>query len=127
MKKVAAILLLCIYSFAIMGFNLTEFYCCGKLKSISFTLVASQKNHCTDLNNDNDCCKTKIRFFKVNDGHFSPPVSATAFNHFIQITGCPGNPNNKLLATLVAASTSIHSPPLLPQVAIYKINCVYRI
>ncbi len=42
MKKLAAISLICIYGLATMGFSLKEFYCCGKLKTISVTLAKDE-------------------------------------------------------------------------------------
>src|ERR1035438_5210357 len=100
MKKITAILLLCIYSFAIMGFSLKELYCCGKLTSVSFTLVAKEKNRGVDSNTNNDCCKTKFRFFKVNDGHFSPGLSISALTHFVQIPGLTYSHNRNPFFTL---------------------------
>ena len=44
MKKAAVILLISIYTLSTFGFCLKEFYCCGKLKSITVILHMKIKN-----------------------------------------------------------------------------------
>lgn len=127
MKKVALILLICIYSFATMGFSLKEFYCCGKLKSISLTLAANEKNNSVKFNSKNDCCKNKFHFHKLNDGHFAPGIAINTFNDFFYIAHPGYTDDVRPYVSFQARAESIHSPPLSNGVASYITNCVFRI
>src|SRR5690242_7488454 len=68
MKKAGIILLLSIYSLSIFGVTLKEFYCCGKLKSLTVTI---SKDTEAGKGTDDGCCKTKYHSFKVKDNHVS--------------------------------------------------------
>src|SRR6476646_145851 len=69
MKKVALILLICIYSLATMGFSINQFYCCGKLRSIALTFSQDTQEKCAKGNEKSGCCQNKYQFFKVSDKH----------------------------------------------------------
>jgi len=127
MKKLAAILLICIYSFATMGFCLKEFYCCGKLKSISLTFRTKEKINCGKVNATNDCCKNKFRFHKVKDDHFAPGILINCFSDFFYISNPDYYRNISSYFVLQGSAESIHSPPTFNGVAAYITNCVFRI
>src|SRR5215203_2865530 len=60
MKKLFAIALLLTYSFSSMGIGVSLHYCCGKLKSIDWTLPKAQ--HCDHQQKmgSKPCCETKL-------------------------------------------------------------------
>jgi len=127
MKKVALILLISIYSLATMGFSLKEFYCCGKLKSISLTLSASEKNNAFKFNSKNDCCKNKFHFHKLNNDHFASGPSINTFSDFVYLPHPYYNDGVRRYLSFQAPAGSIHSPPIFNGVASYITNCVFRI
>src|SRR5688572_10806484 len=75
MKKISLILLICIYSLSSFGVSFKEFYCCGKLKSISVSVLPDAKNNCNKDRTDEGCCKTKYQYFKVEDKHLTVAVA----------------------------------------------------
>jgi len=127
MKKVALILLICVYSFATMGFSLKEFYCCGKLKSISLTLAANEKNNHVKFNSKNDCCKNIFHFHKLNNDHFAPGILINTFSDFFYVAHPGYNYDARPFLSFQTRAESIHSPPVFNGVASYITNCVFRI
>ena len=128
MKKAALILLICVYSLATMGFNLKEFYCCGKLKSVTVVVDNFPKSGCKSGNNDSGCCKNNFQYFKIKDNYFaandnsdfqSPyPDLFIPVNHFLAEEL---NIRNDLTVTRG------HSPPLITNLPLYISNRVFRI
>lgn len=57
LKKLLTILILVCYSISSFGVSLNYFYCCGKLKTISFTTTNKGKNCKGDLKKG--CCKNE--------------------------------------------------------------------
>lgn len=57
-KRILAILVLMCYSFASMGVSLNYFYCCGKLKSITFSIDPNAGRNCKGTKN-RKCCKNE--------------------------------------------------------------------
>jgi len=111
-----------------MGFSLKEFYCCGKLQSVSFTLTANEKEKCNKGNSNNDgCCKDKYKDFKVKDTHINA-THVSSDKHFVDL---------HLYTPLVNAHTFIsqkatiayksNAPPVHAGVPVYLYNCVFRI
>lgn len=127
MKKLALILLICIYSLATMGFSLKQFYCCGKLKSINISLALDTKQKC-NKGNSKDCCDNKYQFFKVKDTHISAEKISQPINHFSDLHIY--NPTFSITAFAVqraSIANNPHAPPLLTGVPVYIYNCVFRI
>ena len=110
-----------------MGFSLKEFYCCGKLKSVSLSLGPNEHNHFGKSHNKNDCCKNKFQFHKVKDGHLASVSLINSFGNFSFISNPDYNRNVRLCFALQGRSESIHSPPAFNGVAAYITNCVFRI
>ncbi len=84
MKTVALIILISIYSTAVVGFSLREFYCCGKLKSVSVTFSQDAKQKCSK-GNGSGCCGNKYQFFKVKDNHFASDDVNIPVKHFTDL------------------------------------------
>jgi hypothetical protein len=129
MKKLAIISLLCIYALATMGFSMKEFYCCGKLKSISLTIADDGKAKCKNGDSNTEgCCKNNFQYFKVKDNHVSaaqvilpaqfPAVLDTYFPAFHVITSCTQE---------AKVTYQSHAPPLYIGVPVYLSNCAFRI
>ena len=127
MKKVSLILLVGIYSLAIMGFSLKQFYCCGKLKSITISLAAHAEKSGKD-NGKSGCCDNKYQFFKVKDNHISADQIINPATYFSDLHDF--NPYFPIATFSVEETTipySSHAPPLYNGVPVYISNCVFRI
>ena len=128
MKKTARLFLICIYSLSTFGVSLKEFYCCGKLKSVSVILQDSENQKCGKAEDRSGCCKTKFQFYKVNDKHFAAAVLSSPLKHFSDLP---------LFTTYIqiifpaVQQTEIangnHAPPLYSGVPAYISNCVFLI
>ncbi len=128
MKKIAVILLICVYALATMGFSLREFYCCGKLSSKSVTLIAGENEKCSEGNNDDDCCKNKYQYFKVKDNHISAYQIDFPAKYFVSLHLCKTSLSDIIFSLQKpAVAYSTHAPPLHRSISIYLSNCVFRI
>ena len=128
MKKVAPILLICIYSLATMGFTLKQFYCCGKLKSITFSLTQQAKDKCAKGDDKSGCCDSKFQFFKVKDNHISADQTDFPVKHFVALH--PYTPSFQDISFVSQKSTIAYksnAAPLRTGVPIYIYNCIFRI
>ncbi len=129
MKKFKIILLVCIYALATMGFSLKEFYCCGKLKSVSISLTGDSNAKCKNGDTKTaGCCNNQFHYFKVKDNHISSVQEALA-NQFVAVLDiffpsfqeiALGTPEAKL-------TYQSHAPPSFNGVPVYLSNCVFRI
>ncbi|MEJ7768459.1 MAG: hypothetical protein WKF89_11655 [Chitinophagaceae bacterium] len=127
MKKIVLILLICSYSLATMGFSLKEFYCCGKLKSVTVELTPNKKQTC-NKGDGSGCCDNKYQFYKVKDNHLSGKAVDIPLKYFTDL--------DLFTSVIQSISFSIqeidvmngsHAPPLYTGVPIYLSNCVFRI
>jgi hypothetical protein len=127
-KKITAILLLCIYSFSTLGLSLKSFYCCGNLESVTVSISQDEQQKCKDYDGTSDCCQTKYQFYKVKDNHFvgdhidSPVkqfVVLDLFTSNFQIVNYPSE--------LINPTSQSKIPPLIHGVPDYIFNCVFRI
>lgn len=131
MKKFALILLISIYSLATMGFSLKEFYCCGKLKSISLFFSRDANQECKKESGSlcgSGCCENKYQFFKVKDQHISGKKITSIVDYFTWLHLYPPSfsvPPLAVQTTTVANSN--HAPPLFTGIPVYLYNCVFRI
>ena len=128
MKKLAAISLICIYSLATMGFSLKEFYCCGKLKSVTLSLQVDGSKACSKNESKDKCCKTKFQFFKVKNNHLASTILVNCSNDFKPLLAFTPIHAVKLVGVVPGIDGNRgHSPPLHPGIAVYISNCAYRI
>ncbi|MGC4099939.1 HYC_CC_PP family protein [Ferruginibacter sp.] len=128
MKKIAAILFLSVYALSVLGIGVKQFYCCGKLKSTSLTLVQEAKEKCSNSAAMKGCCKTKFKTLKLKDSHVNTDAGSVAFTkHFseLDIPVTAFSFTVPVTETVVLANTS-HAPPDRT-VPVYIMNCVYRI
>lgn len=128
MKKSALIFLILIYSMSSFGVTFKQFYCCGKLKTVSVTLSQPGKDKAATDNDPDGCCKTKVKSFKVKDTHIATEKATTPLNAYVAF---PVAIHELLTVPLAAhrlkALNGIHAPPLRKDVPIYLFNCVFRI
>ena len=127
MKKIAAILLILIYSMSTFGVSLKEFYCCGKLKSVSVVIADIQKNKCDNTSKEEGCCKTKYQYFKVKDNHLTTTYVTTALKHYTDLYSSLPIHKPALFNKTVTKIPSPSDAPPLRAVPVYLINCVFRI
>ncbi len=128
MKKAGLILLIMIYSISTFGVTLKEFYCCGKLKTVTVTLADSEKVKCNGGDEDSGCCKTKFHQFKVKDTHIASaevmaPQGFVTDIHTVLASLLP----EVLMTTEINAINGCHSPPLYSSAPLYLQNRVFRI
>ncbi len=112
-----------------MGFSLKEFYCCGKLKSISLTIADDGKAKCKNGDSNIDgCCKNKFQSFKVKDNHLASAHVATPLNSFSDLhTITPSYQSISFATQEIDVINGSHAPPVHAGVPIYISNCVFRI
>ena len=128
MKKAALILLICIYGFSTFGVSLKEFYCCGKLKSVTLTTANDLKEKCGMGDNTDGCCKTKFQFYKVKDNHFASDGLSSPTKYFSDFHLCTAY--IQIVPSVfqkVEILNSTHAPPLYNGTPLYISNCVFRI
>ena len=128
MKKVAIILLISIYATSTFGISIKQFYCCGKLKSITVSIGTETTNKCKKGDDTGNCCKTKFRFYKVKDTHFATDLFNIPAKHYTQLPALTSSVAIQVTTFKKPVVTnSPHAPPLFNGVPLYISNCVYRI
>lgn len=130
MKKVIAILLLIIYTTATFGFSIKRFYCCGKLKSVSFVINQNTKANCKIGNEKNGCCENKYLTLKVKDNYIATVGLVNSGKHFIDFftfTSFYQSPDFTRFQQIKTFVNPGDAPPLHDGVPVYILNCTYRI
>ena len=128
MKKAAIILLICIYSLATMGFTIKHFYCCGKLKSVTFSLAHQAKDKCAKGNDKSGCCDSKFQFFKVKDKHISADQADFPVKHFVDLhLYIPSFQDISFVSQKTTIAYKSNAPPRHQGTPTYIYNCVFRI
>lgn len=128
MKKAAAIFIICIYAISSLGFSVKEFYCCGKLKSVSLSLHADSGKACSNNESKDKCCQTKFQYIKVKSSHLASTILVNYANDFQPLLSFTPIHAVKLAGVVpVIDSNRSHAPPLHSGVAVYISNCVYLI
>lgn len=129
MKKITIISLFFIYALATMGFSLKEFYCCGKLKSVSFSITGESSAKCKNGDTKTaGCCNNQFHYFKVKDNHVSSlQVALPAQFVVILDTFFPSFQNIVSSISEAKLTYQSHAPPSYNGVPVYLSNCVFRI
>ena len=128
MKTLSLLFLITIYSISSFGLGIEKFYCCGHLKSVSLSLVATEKNKCGKDGVASGCCKSKFQSFKVKDNHVSAVNTAFVKTFsFVPILSL-FQPIGFFKSFTGVISTAYYSPPPLPLlIPLYISNSVFRI
>ncbi len=128
MKKPALILLLIIYSMTTFGVGLKEFYCCGKLKSVSVFIVDTGIANCSKGGLEDGCCKLKFKSFKVKDNHFASVLPEVPLKYNVELLFYSTIYEPFLFTSQqVDVINGSNSPPLHKGIPIYIFNRVFRI
>ena len=128
MKKVAIILLLSIYAISTFGISLKEFYCCGKLQSVSLSFHFDENVKCSKSDDKSNCCKTKFQFYKVRDNHFASHIVNKQVKEVIDLPSfLPYNKVYSFNVLQIGLANSDHAPPLYNCVPTYISDCVFLI
>jgi hypothetical protein len=127
MKKAAIFLLLNIYTVATFGIGINSYYCCGKLRSVTVSLI-EQKDATCSKNAAPSCCNTRHQFLKIHDSH----LAATGFFYFsgLPVLDLPATRVNgiRLFASMIQKGThAAHAPPPLSSCPLYILHSDYRI
>jgi hypothetical protein len=126
MKKFIVILVLFSYAVSVTGLTVSNFYCCGKLRSAKIVFASTHKKSCTSKMGNKKCCKYEDSFFKVNDNHtgstveFVPDAPVAEFGYFDSYSFL----ENSLSNLIIHYSNAPPPKPLQPQ---YLLNCNFRI
>ena len=89
MKRFLLIVILISYSITSFGVSLNYFYCCGKLKAVSFAVKTETKDGIAK--SKNGCCDNKTVKLKIKDDqknseltafHFDVPIFAHILNKY---------------------------------------------
>lgn len=127
MKKFATIFLISIYTLSVVGLAVNKFYCCGKLKSVSFFTnpnhLKAEKQFKTE-----GCCKNEKQSLKVKDSHvLSGKVELNTKNFTLVPQGFFNS--ELLISSSVTNQLTYHikAPPVYSDSPAYIFNCTYRI
>lgn len=129
MKKLALILLTSIYMLSVIGIGVSQFFCCGKLQQVNFSLKVDEFKTCKKDTKDDGCCKTVHKFFKVADSHTFSDVSISFAKDFpiLDRHSLSFDFTSPAVQQSVASSNNINAPPRPSSQPIYILNCSYRI
>jgi len=128
MKKVALILLIGVYTVATMGFSIRQFFCCGKFKSASVTLIQDTKQHCGKGTEKSGCCNNKYQFFKINDKHISADHVNSPAKYFIYLNlYTPSFREIHFESQNISTAYRSNAPPLDTGISLCIYNSVFRI
>ena len=128
MKKVALILLICIYSLSTLGIGVRQFYCCGKLESTDITIVQTKAECGKSESEGTGCCNSKFKSLKVKDYHITSDANKglVKFFSYLDLQSLEFQDRKPSHALSCQANTG-HAPPLSRNVPIYVFQCIYRI
>lgn len=128
MKKISLILLITIYSLYTLGIGVKQFYCCGKLTSTDINIVQKDTKDKCGKGSMKGCCKVKFQSLKVQDSHVAADGITTPVKHFTDFhLFTPYFQVSMLAIKPLDIANPTHAPPLHHGVAIYILQCVYRI
>jgi len=128
MKKISLILLITIYSLYTLGIGVKQFYCCGKLTSTDINIVQKDTKDKCGKGSMKGCRKVKFQSLKVQDSHVAGDGITTPVKHFTDFhLFTPYFQVSMLAIKPLEIANPTHAPPLHHGVAIYILQCVYRI
>jgi hypothetical protein len=128
MKKVALLLMICIYALSSFGLGIRQFYCCGKLQSTTIGFVQEAKEKCGMGDENSGCCKTEFKSLKIKDNHVAadgigcPVKCFTDLHLFIpsfEVSALANKPTD--------IANASHAPPPYNSISVYVLNCNFRI
>ena len=128
MKKATLIFLVCFYAISIFGFGVKQFYCCGRLKSITISLIQDANLKYSKDNEKRGCCHNKYQFFKVKDNHITADQVSSLVKYSIDLhLYNPALNEISFASQKTLISYRSNAPPLHTHGPLYIYNCVFRI
>lgn len=127
MKKITIAILTAVYLIAAIGVSASSFYCCGILKSTTYSIGADHASDSKATAQSNHCCKTTKQFFKVKDNHYGSGSFLLTAKFFPVIIPFASIKLSDEPFIKVYTAFNSHAPPCGQQVPIYTLNCTYRI
>ncbi|MEO6883452.1 MAG: hypothetical protein ABI199_05450 [Bacteroidia bacterium] len=125
MKKVTAIFFCLFYLLSTSGVVWNNFYCCGKLKQITF-FSSTKSTACKSVKKLPGCCQNKTFFAKVKDNH--PPSSELKVKKTTDVIHAYFVPLSILSVKAETFSfTRLYPPPLHCNQPVYIAECNFRV
>jgi hypothetical protein len=126
-KKLTIVILTAFYLLSVIGVSASSFYCCGVLKSTSYSIGEDHGSDSKATAVKENCCKTTKHSFKVKDNHFvTGSYSPIAKYSLVFVPFSSLKQDDKPFTKIYTAFNS-HAPPLGQHASIYTLNCTYRI
>jgi hypothetical protein len=112
-----------------LGISISEFYCCGKLKTVHVNIGNEGAVKCNKDDSKTGCCQTNQEFFKVKDSHLTVSEIHAPARNFSEIDEVISffELNTVFETSNGQVSDRIHAPPPDLLRPLYILNCVYRI
>jgi hypothetical protein len=125
-KKIFISLLTAVYLLSAIGVSASSFYCCGILKSTTFSIGDHGSDNKVAAKTDH-CCKTTKQSFKVKDNHYGAGTFSLSAKFFPVILPFSLVKLNDDPYTRVYTAFNSHAPPFRQHAPVYLLNCTYRI
>ncbi len=128
-KRATVILLLVCYLIPAIGVTVFAHYCNGKLSSVSFQLLGTEKCKCDRKKMKKDCCKTVNCKFKIQSEQQQTPKFTIYISKAFSVQPAILHSNNTdvFSAPVEKDFYNQHPPPLQLKQPLYLLNRVFRI
>ncbi len=127
-KKISAILLLVFYLLTSCGVLISQHFCGGKLKEISFLSKPDSDGCCGDAKKSKGCCDDQSVIVKIKDTHVQQGKIKAPIDSFVfldmQHAVSEGLQKFNVFATVFYKS---HAPPDALSIPIYLFISTFRI
>ena len=126
MKKITLILLICMYAISSVGVGISQFYCCGKLKTTSLSFNHADNIKCGK--GMQGCCKTTFKSLQVKDSHVAASSIFNPSGSFLDVFFNYANLSvKKVYVTDIKLLYADTAPPPHFNVPFYTLHCAYLI
>ena len=127
MKKITLILLICMYTISSVGVGISQFYCCGKLKTTSLSFIQAGSNKCNQKGMEG-CCKTTFKSLQVKDSHVAASAITTQVKTFSDVLiNYSSFSVVEVYVPHMKVAFADTAPPLHFNVPFYTLHCAYLI
>lgn len=127
MKKFLVILLLLVYGFSSSGMTVNLHYCCGKLKSISWSSAPEKGCGSDHKMGSKPCCETKQISGKEHGDQEVQPFVSKKLVHFTEVLFPPAEASVVKHQPMKSGFATLAPPPNLSSPPLFILHCVYRI
>lgn len=126
MKKITLILLICMYAISTVGVGISQFYCCGKLKTTSLSFNHADNIKCGK--GMQGCCKTTFKSLQVKDSHVAASVISNPVKPFLDLFfNFASLSVSKVYVSDKKVAFADTAPPFYFNVPLYTWHCAYLI